>query len=299
MSKRELNEVTIAFLGVGQMGSPMASRLIEAGFNVRLWNRSRGRVQELVQFGGIEASTPALASAGAQVIVTMLPDGPAIQGVMEGKDGAFTTMSSGVTWLQMGTIGIDWTERFKRASADKGVSFVDAPVSGSVLPATGGRLLILASGPAKSRALAERIFHVLGTHTFWLGEAGAGNRAKLVLNNWLVDLVELTAETLKVSTALGLDPRNIVEILADAPIGSPYAVAKARNMLDGDFTTNFALKHAFKDATLALEAARSVDQELPLTASLMSTWQRAVADGAGDADLSVVYRYVGEHNDAP
>jgi 3-hydroxyisobutyrate dehydrogenase len=114
----------------------------------------------------------------------------------------------------------------------------------------------------------------------------------LVLNNWLVDLVELTAETLHVSAALGLDPRAVIEILADAPIGSPYAVAKARNMLDGDFTPNFALKHAFKDATLALDAARSVDVDLVLTESLMSTWQRAVADGAGDDDLSVVYRYV-------
>jgi 3-hydroxyisobutyrate dehydrogenase len=114
----------------------------------------------------------------------------------------------------------------------------------------------------------------------------------LVLNNWLVDLVELTAETIKVSTALGLDPRRVVDILADAPIGSPYAVAKARTMLDGDFSPNFALKHAFKDAGLALDAARSVNVELALTESLMSTWQRAVSDGAGDEDLSVVYRYV-------
>jgi 3-hydroxyisobutyrate dehydrogenase len=137
------------------------------------------------------------------------------------------------------------------------------------------------------------VFDVLGHHTFWLGDAGAGSRAKLVLNNWLVDLVEMVAETLKVTEALGLDPQVIVDILADAPTGSPYAVAKARSMLDGDFTSNFALKHAVKDAGLALEAARGVHEELPLTASLISTWQRAVDDGAGDLDLSIVYRYVG------
>jgi len=191
----------------------------------------------------------------------------------------------------MGTIGITWTEQFNELSSAAGVKFVDAPVSGSVVPASAGQLLILASGPRESHALAERVFRVLGRHTTWLGDAGAGSRAKLVLNNWLVGLVELVAETLRVSSALGLDPHDIVEILADAPIGSPYAVAKARNMLDGDFTPNFALKHAVKDAALALEAARSVGEELTITEGLMSTWQRAVSDGAGDLDLSVVYRY--------
>jgi 3-hydroxyisobutyrate dehydrogenase len=222
----------------------------------------------------------------------MLPDGAATENVMEGTDGAFATLANGALWLQMGTIGIEWTDRLQRSSADHGVVLVDAPVSGSVSPASVGQLLILASGPTESHPVAERIFQTLGRETFWLGEAGAGSRAKLVLNNWLVDLVELTAETIKVSTALGLDPRRVVDILADAPIGSPYAVAKARTMLDGDFSPNFALKHAFKDAGLALDAARSVDVELALTESLMSTWQRAVSDGAGDEDLSVVYRYV-------
>jgi 3-hydroxyisobutyrate dehydrogenase len=292
MTNDQNSDVTIAFLGVGQMGTPMAARLIGAGFTVRVWNRSKTRLAELVELGGIEALTPALAATDADVVITMLPDGAAIENVIEGDDGAFATLASGAVWLQMGTIGIEWTERFRKSSSDRGVLFVDAPVSGSVVPASEGQLIILASGPTESIFLAERVFRVLGRRTFWLGEAGAGNRAKLVLNNWLVDLVELTAETLHVSAALGLDPRAVIEILADAPIGSPYAVAKARNMLDGDFTPNFALKHAFKDATLALDAARSVDVDLVLTESLMSTWQRAVADGAGDDDLSVVYRYV-------
>jgi 3-hydroxyisobutyrate dehydrogenase len=292
MTNKHANEITVAFLGVGQMGAPMAARLIAAGFNVRVWNRSKTRVEELVRLGGIEASTPSTAAASADVVITMLPDGLATENVMEGADGAFATVPRGALWLQMGTIGIEWTEQFKKSSSDEGVLFVDAPVSGSVVPASAGQLLILASGPNESHVRAERVFKVLGRHTFWLGDAGAGSRAKLVLNNWLVDLVELTAETLNVATALGLDPRGVVKILADAPIGSPYAVAKARNMLDGDFSSSFALKHAVKDASLALEAARSVDQELPLTSSLISTWQRALADGAGDLDLSVIYRYM-------
>jgi 3-hydroxyisobutyrate dehydrogenase len=103
--------------------------------------------------------------------------------------------------------------------------------------------------------------------------------------------VEMVVETLRFSEALGLDPRVIVDMLSDAPTGSPYAVAKARNMLGADFTSNFALKHAFKDALLSLDAAHSVNAKLPLTTSLIPTWQRAIDDGAGDLDVSVVYRY--------
>lgn len=292
MNNQRADEVTVAFLGAGQMGTPMATRLISAGFNVHIWNRTRGRVKSLVQLGAIEASTPAEATTNADVVVTMLPDGPTIETVFAGAEGAFATLSRGAVWLQMGTIGIEWTETLRKSATDAGVLFVDAPVSGSVSPATSGELIILASGPEGAQSVADRIFAALGHGTFWLGTAGAGSRAKLVLNNWLVDLVEMVAETLKLSEALGLDPRVIVEILAEVPIGSPYAVAKARSMLDGDFASNFALKHAVKDALLTLEAAHSIDRKLPLTESLIANWQRAVANGAGDLDLSVAYRYV-------
>jgi 3-hydroxyisobutyrate dehydrogenase len=256
-----------------------------------VWNRSKERVKELVQRGAIEASTPAEATASADVVITMLPDGPTIEAVFGGAEGAFATLASGAVWLQMGTIGIDWTERLRKTATEARILFVDAPVSGSVSPASAGQLIILASGPDEAQSMAEPIFGVLGSHTFWLGAAGAGSRAKLVLNNWLVDLVEMVVETLTFSEALGLDPRVIVEIIADAPIGSPYAVTKARGMLDGDYSPNFALKLAVKDTLLALEAARSVGEELPITANLIAAWQRAVSDGAGDLDLSVVYRY--------
>jgi 3-hydroxyisobutyrate dehydrogenase len=271
----------------------MASRLISSGLNVRVWNRSKERLKGLVELGGVEASSPAVAAASADVVITMLPDGATVENVMNDAEGAFATMKDGAVWLQMGTIGIEWTERLEKSATEVGALFVDAPVSGSVQPATTGQLLILASGPLEARPVADIVFEVMGHHTFWLGPSGAGSRAKLVLNNWLVDLVEMVVETLKFSQAVGLDPRVIVEILSDAPIGSPYAVAKARSMLDGDFDSNFALKHAFKDALLALDAAHDASVELSLTASLISTWRRAIDNGAGDLDLSVVYRYAG------
>jgi len=285
------NDLTVAFLGAGHMGAPMATRLIHDGFHVRVWNRSSERLEALVQLGGIEASTPADAALGADVVITMLPDGATVESVIEGENGAFNTMERGAVWLQMSTIGIDWTERLAVRAREGGVVFVDAPVSGSVTPAANGALLILASGPSESQPVVTSILDSLGRHTFWLGSAGAGSRAKLVLNNWLVDMVEMVVETLNFSEALGLDPHLVVDVLAEAPIGSPYAVTKARSMLEGDFSTNFALKYAIKDALLAIDAAKKADSDLVLTASLIPSWQRALANGAGELDLSAVYGF--------
>jgi 3-hydroxyisobutyrate dehydrogenase len=206
VNNQKANDLTIAFLGLGQMGTPMASRLISAGFNVRVWNRSKERVKGLVEHGGTGASTPAVAADRAGVVITMLPDGPSIESVVSGVEGAFATLTGGAVWLQMGTIGIEWTERLRKSATEADVLFVDAPVSGSVAPAAAGQLIILASGPHEAQSIAEPVFEALGSHTFWLGAAGAGSRAKLVLNNWLVDLVEMVVETLKFSEALGLDP---------------------------------------------------------------------------------------------
>jgi 3-hydroxyisobutyrate dehydrogenase len=279
---------TVAVLGTGQMGRPMALRLVSAGLAVRVWDRSHAKAEALVEAGATAAASPSQATADADVVLTMLADGPAVNAVMADPNGPLGSARPETVWLQMSTVGIDWTDRLAGLAGAYDVAFVDAPVSGSVGPAETGTLLVLASGPAHTRATLAPVLDAIGRRTIWLGPAGAGSRAKLVLNNWLVDLVESTAETLRFAGALGLDPATIIDLL-DAPIGSPYAVDKARHMLKGDFTPNFALKHAVKDADLALAAAESVGIELGLTRSLIESWHRALAGGRGDEDLSTVY----------
>jgi 3-hydroxyisobutyrate dehydrogenase len=223
----------------------------------------------------------------------MLPDGQVVEDVMVGEEGAVRGLREGATWLQMSSVGVEWSERLAALAATHALAYVDAPVSGSTGPAKDGTLIVLASGPEGARAIAAPVFDALGKETAWLGTAGAGSRAKLVLNNWLVDLVEATAEMLHFARALGLEPGTVIDLLDDAPIGSPYAVAKGRLMLQGDFTSNFALKHALKDAKLSLYAAGAAKVELRLTESLLPAWQRALDEGDGDLDLSVIYRREG------
>ncbi len=279
---------TVAFLGVGQMGTPMATRLLGAGFALRVWNRSPQHAVALVDAGALAASTPGEAASGAEFVITMLPDGATVESVMMGDTGAFSTLAEGAFWLQMSTVGVDWAARLNELAQEHGVRFVDAPVSGSVGPATSGTLVILASGSDEFREPTAPVFETLG-RVVWLGDAGAGSAAKLVLNNWLADIVETTVETIRFSAALGLDPHAIIDLLEGLPIGSPYGVAKARQMLGGDFAPSFALKHALKDVDLALDTARARGVGLLLSNSFVESWHRAVDSGLGDRDVSAVF----------
>ncbi len=234
------------------------------------------------------AASPAEAVKGAGILITMLADGPAIEQVWNGPDGLLAA-GPGLIWVQMATVGLEWTERFANTAARHAVSFFDAPVSGSQGPAEAGQLTILASGPHWLREAVAPVFAALGRATVWLGPAGHGTRAKLVLNNWLADLTETTAETLAFARQLGLDPAGIVDLLESTPLGSPYAVQKARAMLAGDFAPAFALKHALKDADLAAQAAQASGTELTLTSALLPRWRQAAASGHADEDLAAIY----------
>ena len=280
--------VGVAFLGTGRMGGPMAANLARGGFDVRVWNRTGSRAEALAVDGAVVAASLAQAVRGATVVITMLADGPATDQAATGPDG-FLAAAPGATWAQMGTVGIEWTTRFADTAAAQGVVFADAPVSGSEGPARDGQLTILASGPDEVHEVLARIFGVLGRATVWLGPAGNGTKAKLVLNNWLADLTETTAESLSFARRLGLDPAEIVDLLASMPLGAPYAVQKARAMLAGDFRPAFALKHAIKDAELAAQAAKASGTTLTLTSALLPRWRDTAASGHGDDDLAAVY----------
>jgi 3-hydroxyisobutyrate dehydrogenase len=278
----------IAFLGTGRMGGPMAANLARAGFRVQAWDRTASHTAALVRDGATAAASPAEAVKGAQILITMLADGPATEQALHGPDGQLE-IGPGLIWVQMATVGLEWTQRFVNTTTRYQVSFFDAPVSGSQGPAQAGELTILASGPSWLRETVAPVFAALGRATTWLGPAGNGTRAKLVLNNWLADLAETTAETLSFARQLDLDPALIVDLLESTPLGSPYATQKARTMLAGDFTPAFALKHALKDAELAAQAAQENGIELILTSALLPRWRRAAAGRQADDDLAVIY----------
>lgn len=277
--------LNVAVLGTGTMGAPMARNLLRAGFGVRVWDRTPAKAAQ-VGVGARRASSPAQAAEGTDVVITMLTDGGAVEDVMTGPDGALSMLPSGAVWIQMGTIGVEWSDRLAGMAAVHEVTFVDAPVSGSSRPAEEGELEILASGGQTVRARVQPIFDVLGRRTVWLDRVGDGSRLKLALNFWLAVLVEGMVETLTLGEALGLDPRLFLAAIADGPLASEYAMSKGAAMLDAEFTPGFPLRHATKDVELALSAAHTHGVELPLTDALLPRWHQAIAADHGDDDVA-------------
>jgi 3-hydroxyisobutyrate dehydrogenase len=287
-STQDPTRPAIAVLGTGRMGAPIAHNLLAAGFEVSVWNRTAGRAAPLAADGASLASSPTEAVEGADVVLTMLADGDAVAHAMSGPEGALEVQRPESVWIQMATIGDEWTERLATLATEHNVEFVDAPVSGSDVPARDRQLVLLASGPEGVRAQLQPIFDAIGRKTLWLGPAGNGTRLKLVLNDWLASLTEGMAETIALTEALGLDPHLFIEAIDDGPLGSPYAEAKARAALAGKLDPGFALRLAYKDVGLALDAAHERDLELPITEAISRRWQEAISDGHADEDVAAV-----------
>jgi 3-hydroxyisobutyrate dehydrogenase len=282
---------TVAVLGAGgTMGAPMARNLVRAGFTVRGWNRTRERAEPLADDGVVVVETPADATDGAGVIVTMLSDANAVLETMDGEHGVLHgILSENMVWLQTSTIGERGTGRCIELADGHGLAFVDAPVLGTKQPAEDGKLVVLASGAAALRPQVEPVFDAIGQRTMWVGEARAGTRLKLAINGWIVTVVEGVAETFALAEGLGLDPQLVLDALDGGALDLPYMRLKGRAIMAREFTPSFRLALAAKDAGLVTEAAEQRGLDLPM----LRTIRERLAEGAqryGDEDFSATYR---------
>jgi 3-hydroxyisobutyrate dehydrogenase len=276
----------VAVLGTGIMGAGMTRSALRAGLPVRAWNRTRQRAEPLSEDGAEVVDSVAQAVEGADLVVTMLSDGDAVLAVAE---GALEAAGEDVLWLQMSTIGIASHERCAELAARHGVELVDAPVVGTKQPAEQGKLTVLASGPDAARGRCEPLFDAVGQRTVWLGAAGAGTRLKLVINSWIVSLIEGLAETLATADALDVDKRQFLEAIEGGPLDLPYAQLKGGMMIERSFDPQFTLELAAKDARLAVEALAAHGLDLPLPRAIAARLQEGVAAGHGGEDMAATY----------
>jgi 3-hydroxyisobutyrate dehydrogenase len=270
------------------MGFGMASNIIEAGIDLRAWNRSREKEEPLAEKGATVLDTPAEAAEGASVVLTMLSDIDPVIEAMDGKDGFLSRASDSLIWVQMSTIGVAGTERCAELAERHHVTFVDAPVLGTKQPAEKGELVVLASGPQETHEPLESIFSALGKRTMWVGEAGAGSRLKVVVNSWLVSIVEGAAEAIALAEGADVDPRLFLEAVSGGPLDAPYLQMKAKAMIERDFEPSFRLALGAKDARLAQELAERHGLDLPLVAAISARMTEGVREH-GDEDLSATF----------
>jgi 3-hydroxyisobutyrate dehydrogenase len=277
---------TVAVLGAGgTMGLPMARNIAKAGIDVRAWNRSREKAEPLAENGVEVLDTAAEAATGATVLLTILSDADAVTSAMEGDDGALAGAERGATWLQMSTIGIEGNERCAALADENDLTLVDAPVVGTKQPAEQGKLTVLASGPEGARDRCEPIFDAISQKAVWLGEAGTGTRMKLVVNSWLISLVEGLAETIAFAEGIDIDPAEFLETISGGPVDNAYAQMKGKMMIERSFEPSFKLELAAKDARLVLEAAQRHDLALPMLEAIRSQLEEAAREH-GESDMA-------------
>ncbi len=285
----EAKKEAVAVIGAGgTMGLPMARNIAGAGIEVRAWNRSREKAESLADDGVEVLDTAAEAATGASVLLTILSDADAVVDAMEGSDGVLAGAEKGALWLQMSTIGIEGTERCATLAEENGLTLVDAPVVGTKQPAEQGKLTVLASGPEEARERCEPIFDPISQKAVWLGEAGTGTRMKLVINSWLLSLVEGLAETIAFAEGIDVDPAQFLETIEGGPIDNAYAQLKGRMMIERSFEPAFKLELAAKDARLVLEAMERHDLELPMLTAIRAQLEEA-AEAHGEKDMSATY----------
>src|SRR6266536_148673 len=276
---------SIAVLGTGAMGAPMARNLARAGHEVRAWNRAAEKAATLRDDGVAVHDDAAGAVVGADVVMTMLSDAAAVLGVI-GEAG----LASGQVWWQASTIGIEGNDRCAALASEAGATLVDAPVLGTRLPAEEGKLVILASGPRAALETCAPLFDAVGARTLALGEAGTGTRLKLAVNAWVLAVTQGTAETLALAEALGLDASWVFEALAGGALDLPYFRMKGTMMLADEFPASFALALAAKDARLVAEAAERHGADLPAARAIAERFTQAANAGLGDEDMAATYR---------
>jgi 3-hydroxyisobutyrate dehydrogenase len=279
--------LTVAVLGTGVMGGPMARNIARSGLTVRAWNRTTDRARPLERDGATVAERPQDAVLGADVAMTMLADAAATLQVAE---AILPALSADAVWLQAGTIGIDATEQCAELAQRHGVAFLDAPVLGTLKPAQDGTLTVLASGPDDAVSRCDPIFRAVGARTVRLGVAGQATRLKLAVNAWVLALTEGTAEAVALAKGLGLELSHMLDALDGGPTDSPYFRAKSKLMDDGEYPVSFTLRLAAKDARLMERAAERAGVDLPLVRAVSERLAAAVEAGYGEEDMAATYR---------
>jgi 3-hydroxyisobutyrate dehydrogenase len=282
-------EETVALLGTGTMGHAMAASALRAGIPTIVWDLNPERSRDLAGIGAQVADTAVDAVARAGIVVTMVPDADAVMSIATDQ-GMLDALPRDAIWVQMSTIGVAGIDRVGAlvTSRRPDVTLLDAPVSGSKEPAEQGQLTIFASGPDDARSRVAPLFDALGQRTVWIGELGAGSRMKLVNNTLLAFKAEGLASSVAVAHGLGLDTSSVIDALGGGPLLSPWDTAKLQRMSKDDYSSQFALALALKDAHLALE---TVDvSRFESFASLAHEWEGAVDRGLGGEDLTVVTR---------
>ena len=282
---------TVGLIGLGLMGKPMGGNLLKAGFPLVVWNRTKQRADDLVGKGARWAASPREAAAQSDVLITIVSDPPAVEQVLWGKDGALDGLRRGSIYIDSSTVSPDLARRAAKACSERGVDYLDAPVTGGTWGAEKGELVFMIGGRAETLERAKPIFEAVGKRFFLLGPNGAGQTVKLAMNLLLALQVEALAESLALVTKVGIPGERLIEVMQSSMARAAVLDVKAPHMLKNNYPPSFPLRLMHKDVRLAVELAKQEGVRLPAGEAAYATYS-AVKDAAKeDLDYAAVARF--------
>ncbi len=284
----------IGFMGMGIMGSAMSGNLLKAAYPVTVYNRSREKAEPLVKKGAILAPHPKGLAENSEIIITMVTGPEAINALLWGTDGAAGAFNASKIFINMSSVSPLFTRELAAGLAATGVTFIDAPVSGTKQPAEQGTLVILPSGPKDKIAELEPLFLAMGKKVVYCGDVGQGSMMKMFINLLVGVMMEGLAEVVNFGRLGGLSMEAMLETLFAGAMNSPMFQVKASNLEKQEYPAAFPLKHLTKDLKFVLDTAYDLKAPVPVAQTLLHLFEVGMAQGWGDEDISAIARVM-EH----
>ncbi|MBS2772077.1 NAD(P)-dependent oxidoreductase [Anoxybacillus rupiensis] len=282
----------IGFIGLGLMGSRMARNLLEIGHELIVHNRTKEKAAPLLEAGAKWANSPKEAAEQADVLFTMLAHPKAVEAAAFGENGFLHHLSPEKLWVDCSTVDPSFTRQMAEEARKRGIRFLDAPVSGSVIPAEKGELVFFVGGDPKDLKKVEPMLNAMGKAIHYQGENGKGTAMKLVVNLMLAHSMAAFAEAVTLGEALGLETETVVNTLLNGPTAAPFLNGKREKILQRQFATEFPLAYMQKDLQLIAQAAYEHHISLPLTNVAKEIYGLASQNGWAQEDFSAIYSFL-------
>jgi len=284
------NTTKIGFIGLGNMGNPMVKNLVKAGFEVTVYNRTKEKALALQAETQVKvADNPHDMVGDVDVIISMLSNDAAVKEMYIGENGILhSAATKPLILIDMSTVAPETTRELAARAAEKGMDYLDAPVSGSVKPATDGQLVIMVGGQESAFKQVEPVFASLGKSATYLGESGSGNIAKLAINLFLAITIQGLSEAVLLASSNGIQPEALLPLINASALGSGITKIKTDNIIQDNYQAAFALKLLRKDLGLA----EQIGMQSPAGLAVSQSFQQAMENGLGDDDMVAIYKHL-------
>lgn len=278
----------VGLIGLGKMGQAMAARLLAAGHDPTVYNRTRQKAEETLALGAQWAETPYALAARSEVVLSIVTDSAAVEQIALGPQGILSGLPAGGIHCDMSTVAPDGASRMAALYREKGRGFVQAPVLGSTKQIAAGTLLVVAGGEEADVAACEPVWRAFSERVWRLAGASEAASAKLACNLLIGHMIAGLGQSLLFGAKLGVPPETLLDILGASAMGNAMFASKGKTVIDRNFAANFFVRHMLKDLTLASDAARTVDLPLPINGLTRELFVAAMQQGYADEDYSAV-----------